>query len=80
MQKGRGSDKEIFQKVFSQIFSLKIFYLKIEIKIPFLDSCDFLTVSRGSRNGGRGRGQSSSFMPILKVKAIFLATLSHFSP
>ena len=54
MQKGRGSDKEIFQKVFSKNFFLKI-GLKKYIKIPFLDSCDFLIVSRGSRKGG-GRG------------------------
>ena len=54
MQKGRGSDKEIFQKVFSKNFFLKI-YLKKYIKIPFLDSCDLLIVSRGSRKGG-GRG------------------------
>ena len=53
MQKGRGSDKEIFQKVFfTKFFPLKIFYLKIKIKIPFLDSCDSLTVSRVSRKGG----------------------------
>ena len=54
MQKGRGSDKEIFQKVFFKKFFLKNIFKKY-IKIPFLDSCDLLIVSRGSRKGG-GRG------------------------
>ena len=45
-----------FYLIYYPTAPLKIFYLKIKIKIPFLDSCDSLTVSRVSRKGGGGRG------------------------